>query len=84
MENHFALETSALLTESDSERFHLITPRRIEAALIAGEPELVVLGNWVGDWRSSFQEEYRKLLRAQGYRMINQIAGAEVYRPPER
>lgn len=79
MENQFGLEIASQLSPEDLQARQIVSREDVEAAIRARTVPLAVLGNWVGDWRSSMKEPMAQLLRESGYKQVFYGWGAGFY-----
>jgi len=76
MENHFGLGVANRLSQSQLDRYRIISEQEIRQHIKKGSTRVVVLGNWV-TWRSKAQ--YRELLAESGYVLTRKVADTEIY-----
>ena len=86
LENDFGLPISARLTSQQRARYHVLSPGDVEADFAAHRPRIVVLRNQVlvsltakGDRKWNTGEDFKSVLRAQGYTLVRSIGGISIY-----
>ena len=86
LESDFGLPISARLTSQQRARYHVLSSAEVEANFAAHRPRVVLLRNQIlvsltaeGNRKWDTGENFRRVLRAQGYTLTRSIGGTSIY-----